>query len=358
MEKKEEERASFYTLGLPAPHIVAPSLAEAYFLPTADYSPLYPCPPPPWPRDWQPARPVARPNWLAIISIRSARAVGTAGPFVYIARRRSRGNAQRGQGKWNTQYTSPLLIRQFCSLRSPDISPSFSPRRNPYPNPGYLGSSSHAAIFKHITADGDHGSTAPGPEGPSSPWVGDNHLLLQGADVLRILLTSYPLSAMKELVMFWLAKGANLALAEPFVAQCAETASQLFTLHDENWHLVFARRLLQNSAMPLRFNVDSTLSGFSAQFLDHNARWETLGIFFAAISRATIDIPFFPLLYTTEEEQFALRRLATKLSDFALEISLSLDCLNDLQLIVQYENFIVHSYVDGDQSVYLFPFSN
>jgi hypothetical protein len=24
--------------------------------------------------------------------------------------------------------------------------------------------------------------------------------------------------------------------------------------------------------------------------------------------------------------------------------------LNDLQLIVQYENFIVHSYVDGDQS--------
>lgn len=153
--------------------------------------------------------------------------------------------------------------------------------------------------------------------------------------------------------MFWLAKGANLALAEPFVAQCAESAGQLFTLHDENWHLVFARRLLQNSAMPLRFNADSNLSGFSAQFLDHNARWETLGIFFAAVSRATIDIPFFPLLYTTEEEQFTLRRLATKLSDFALEISLSLDCLNDLQLIVQYENFIVHSYVDGDQSAYL-----
>jgi hypothetical protein len=68
------------------------------------------------------------------------------------------------------------------------------------------------------------------------------------------------------------------------------------------------------------------------------------------VSRATIDIPFFPLLYNTEEQQYNLRRLATKLSDFALEISLSLDCLNDLQLMVQYENFIVHSYVDGDQS--------
>jgi hypothetical protein len=155
---------------------------------------------------------------------------------------------------------------------------------------------------------------------------------------------------MKDLIMFWLAKGANLALAEPFVNQCAQSVSQLFTYHDDNWHLVYARRLLQNSAQPLHFNDTSDLAGFSAQFLDHNSRWETLGIFFAAVSRATIDIAFFPSLYTTEQDQYTLRRLCTKLCDFALEISLSLDCLNDLQLIMQYENFIVHSYVDGDQS--------
>lgn len=150
--------------------------------------------------------------------------------------------------------------------------------------------------------------------------------------------------------MFWLAKGANLALAEPFVAQCTQSVSQLFTYHDENWHLVYARRLLHNSAQPLQFDETSDLASFSAQFLDHNSRWETLGIFFAAVTRATIDIAFFPSLYTTEQEQYTLRRLCTKLCDLALEISLSLDCLNDLQLIMQYENFIVHSYVDGDQS--------
>lgn len=160
---------------------------------------------------------------------------------------------------------------------------------------------------------------------------------------------------MKELVMFWLAKGANLALAEPFVAQCAESVSQLFAVNDENWHLMYARRLLHNSAQPLQFHQSMNLSEFSMQFMDHNCRWETIGIFFAAVSRATIDISFFPLLYTAAEDQYNLRRLTTKLSDFALEISLSLDCLNDLQLIAQYENFIVHSYVDGDQSKLLFP---
>ncbi|OKO98912.1 hypothetical protein PENSUB_8829 [Penicillium subrubescens] len=252
--------------------------------------------------------------------------------------------------------TAPFKRRRVekPSVRSPDPSPSFEPRRNLYPNPGYLGSSSHAAIFKHITpsTDGEQSTSNQllGSDNVSSQWIGDNHLLLQGADVLRHLLTTYSLSAMKDLVLFWLAKGANLALAEPFVAQCADSISQLFTSHDDKWHLVYAQRLLQNSARLLQFDASSDLESFSAQFLDHNARWETLGIFFAAVSRATIDIPFFPLLYNTEEQQYTLRRLATKLSDFSLEISLSLDCLNDLQLMVQYENFIVHSYVDGDQS--------
>ncbi|KAJ5239473.1 hypothetical protein N7468_004092 [Penicillium chermesinum] len=252
--------------------------------------------------------------------------------------------------------TAPFKRRRIekpSTLPSPDPSPSFTPRRNPYPNPGYLGLSSHAAIFEHIATDkGDHSSTRtlPNNEAPSPQRVGDNHLLLQGAEVLRHLLTAYPLSAMKELANFWLAKGANLALAEPFVADCTESVSQLFKSRDENWHLVYAGRLLQNSAQPLHFLSATPLSEFSMQFLGHNSRWETLGIFFTAVSRATIDIPFFPSLYTSEEERYHLRRLATKLSDFALEISLSLDSLNDLQLIVQYENFIVHSYVDGDQS--------
>jgi hypothetical protein len=58
----------------------------------------------------------------------------------------------------------------------------------------------------------------------------------------------------------------------------------------------------------------------------------------------------FPQLFKTEKDQFILRRLSTKLSDLALDITLSLDCLNDLQLVLQYENFIVHTHVDGDQS--------
>ncbi|KZF19088.1 hypothetical protein L228DRAFT_257174 [Xylona heveae TC161] len=253
---------------------------------------------------------------------------------------------------------SSPLVDQHSNRPSPASPPLFSPRRNPYPNPGYLGSSSHAAIFNHIPQGEDNisGSYFPRdaelPADPSHRSDDGNLLTHQGADVLRQLLDKYSLKLLKELVMFWLKKGINLILAGPFVQQCVESMTDFLmsSLQDENWHLIYARRLLHNSAQPLDFNRTSSLSSFSAQFLNQNVRWESLGIFFSAVSRATFDISFFPSLYTTEQEQYALRRLSTKLTDCALDIALSLDCLNDLQLVFQYENFIVHSCVDGDQS--------
>lgn len=224
----------------------------------------------------------------------------------------------------------------------------FNPRQTPYLNPGYLGSSSHAAIFSHISPDGD-GDTFQATQGSHSD--GDDLLIQQGADTLRQLLSAFPLKGVIDLVTFWLAKGVNLALAGPFVAQCTESMHHLLAcMSDGNWHLAYARQLLQNSARPLEFDQSSTFDAFSAQFLHQNTRWETLGLFFSAVSRATLDVPFFPSLYSTEKGQYGLRRMTMKLCDYILDICLSLDCLNDLQLLFQYENFIVHSHVDGDQS--------
>jgi hypothetical protein len=185
-----------------------------------------------------------------------------------------------------------------------------------------------------------------------SQYTGEHILLIQGADILRQLLNTFPLAAMKDFVNFWLATGANLALAEPFTEKCTENMTRLFSSfsQEDNWHLAYAQRLTQNSREPLQFSSESDIDSFSAQFLDQNFRWESLGIFLSAVSRATIDISFFPSLFKTEKDQFVLRKLSTRLSDVALDIALSLDCLNDLQLILQYENFIVHTHVDGDQS--------
>ncbi|KAJ5301849.1 hypothetical protein N7508_006712 [Penicillium antarcticum] len=254
---------------------------------------------------------------------------------------------------------SPSSAQQYPSRLSPaQPSSSYTPRANPYPNPGFMGSSSHVAIFNQIFPQEYHASETYRASGPDvamlmqSQSAGENLLLIQGADVLRQLLNTFPLAAMKEFVMFWLATGTNLALAEPFTEKCTENMTRLFTTfsQEDNWHLAYAQRLTENSRKPLHFYGMSDISEFSVQFLDQKFRWESLGIFLTAVSRATIDISFFPPLFKTENDQFALRKLATRLSDLALDIALSLDCLNDLQIVLQYENFIMHTHVDGDQS--------
>ncbi|KAJ5087375.1 hypothetical protein N7456_010991 [Penicillium angulare] len=256
-----------------------------------------------------------------------------------------------------SEIVSPEI--SIADGRAPETPPSstFSPRPNPYPNPGYFGSSSHATIFDQIpvdqnsSLDGHNDSTEVLSSTPC-PQMADEILLLQGANTLRLLLNEHQLPILEDFVLFWLAKGANLALAEPFVEACTKKVVEFFTSlsQDGNWHLTCARLLLQNSAKSLNYHAETTASKFSSQFLHANFRWEALGIFFLAVSRATIDINFFPRLYMTREQRSNLRKQSTKLSDYALEITLSLDCLNDIQLVLQYENFIMHSFVDGDHS--------
>lgn len=254
-----------------------------------------------------------------------------------------------------------IVLICLCSRLSPSqSSPSFAPRNNPYPNPGFLGSSSHVAIFNQISPEEYHTpDNMPSAESDMSAIMqsqssGENILIIQGADVLRQLFNTFPLAAMKNFIMFWLETGANMSLAEPFVEQCTKDMSRLFTTftQEENWHLAYAQRLTQNSRAPLEIRT-SEISDFSAQFLDQNFRWESLGIFLSAVTRATIAVSFFPPLYKTEKDRFLLRKMCTSLSDLALDIVFSLDCLNDIQLVFQYENFIVHTHVDGDQSMSL-----
>lgn len=193
--------------------------------------------------------------------------------------------------------------------------------------------------------------------GPPSDWEEVHRTSNQVADLLKQLLSRYTLATMQGLVRFWMARGINLALAGPLVEPCTEAMSYLRSslpsTDQKECSPMLSTHLSQNSQRPLKVSGDSSLSDFTSQFCGSNIRWETLGIFFSAVIRASIDISFFPQLYTTEVEKNELRRLLVKFNRANLDLCLSLDCLNDLQLILQYETFIIYSYVDGDHSKFL-----
>lgn len=232
-----------------------------------------------------------------------------------------------------------------------------------YPNPGHLGRSSHVAIFDEIfPGDADqnvmnNGSAATYNPTSAPAYVEQDFLdnrpqVRQGADLIKSLMETFGLRPLEDLISFWIQKGVNLALAEPFVATFARYSnySCLASFESSNWHVAMALKLSKNTNRPLAITAATTLSAFTAEFLGGNTRWETIGIFMCAALRASMDIPFFPPLYKTNEQKFELRELLLRLATSSLDICLSLDCLNDLQHVLQYEHCIVHSYIYGDQS--------
>ncbi|KAI5924560.1 hypothetical protein F4810DRAFT_129970 [Camillea tinctor] len=253
---------------------------------------------------------------------------------------------------------SQIRNRSEVSSHSPT---TVTARRNVHPNPGYLGPSSHVAIFDRILADQNESPdtativVTPSPLSVHGPSLDQNPLSRQAAELLRQLFDTYDLSSMTSIVSFWNAGGINLALAEPLVETCAKGSNftSLTSFRGQSWHLDFSNRLLENTLRPLEYHDASTLSSYSAQFTGDQTRWETLGIFLSAVLRATMDLPFFPSLYSTEGQKHEFRGLLLQVLDSCLDLCLSLDCLNDLQHICQYENFIIHSYMNGDHSYHL-----
>lgn len=220
-----------------------------------------------------------------------------------------------------------------------------------------MGASSYTTIFKRLP----HGSNDEAAEpfaaqrqqspGQARP-LADSRLISEGAVLIEQLAGTLNVSACVKLVEAWTAKGANLPLAGRFTKRCAETTERLLTAINEGMSeaTTASTNLFIHSRLVLRTHAEGTVEDYCENFCHPNSRWETIGLFCTAVSRAAIDVLSFDSLYETQHQRRRLQTIAMQYSDRCLDIALSLDCLNDLQLILQYENFISHSIVDGDQS--------
>jgi hypothetical protein len=209
-----------------------------------------------------------------------------------------------------------------------------------------------------VVAQQEEAVHSPMSSSPSDAFIIDQ-TTLEKANYALSLLDQLQVSALASLVRFWLKKGVNLALAEPFVETCVDAAVEWRELSDplvgSNDTIQRARDLLENSHRSLMFHKHSTPSEYLQQISGKNLRWESLGIFLTAASRAALDTSSFAPLYNSDERRRGLIKALLYIGDCCLETCLALDCLNDLQLVLQYENLIVHSQVDGDQSQSFFP---
>ncbi|KAJ5807319.1 hypothetical protein N7447_010775 [Penicillium robsamsonii] len=82
----------------------------------------------------------------------------------------------------------------------------------------------------------------------------------------------------------------------------------------------------------LSYSRTQRLNYFSVRCSGENligGRWH----FLTAAARATLDTCYFPLLFTTDRQRRELIKDISLIGDWCLETYLTLDCLNDLQLV-------------------------
>ncbi|KAK8150437.1 hypothetical protein G3M48_001909 [Beauveria asiatica] len=226
-----------------------------------------------------------------------------------------------------------------------------SPASRRYPNPGYLGSSNHTALFNQLELDRDslidaridgHGHD----ELPTRP-TSDASISL-GEDIIEHLFRVCPLAICINLAKSWLDTGANLPLGHAFTAASVQAVENLTT--DPGDRVGLSKQLFHNSSLPLEATSASTERGDATMFNFGTPRWENICLFFISVARATLVIPYLHPALRLREQRHRIIRLAMRYACQSLDLSLSLDCLNDLQLVSQYENFLLHSIVDGDEN--------
>lgn len=227
-----------------------------------------------------------------------------------------------------------------------------------YPNPGYLGSSSHTTLFDQLRFEKDIGPHDCSQEHASSAdtptdYTVDEIRISRGAEFILELHRGSMIRPLARLFETWITKGTNLALAGPFTGPCALTVTRILSQCDggQATALEISRGLFYHSRRPISFNRGTLFDDYCGNLCGKNARWESFGIFFTAVCRAAVDLPYAEPLYGSEQQRRKIQKLSLSYSDRCLDLALPLDCMNDIQLILQYENFISHSQVDGDQSV-------
>jgi hypothetical protein len=170
---------------------------------------------------------------------------------------------------------------------------------------------------------------------------------------MQPLLSNAKLGYLNDLINFWLAKGGQLAAAGAFVQACIESAPSwqaAWSFRTVEQVDEFLQHIRDNSARAFLIQAATSESTFINQFSVGKSRLETLALFIVTAARATVEVTHYPPLYTTDSTRFEFQQLLTRACEKLIELCLSLDCLNDLQLLLQLEHFVLLSNVSGDQS--------
>ncbi|KAH7174934.1 uncharacterized protein B0J16DRAFT_404785 [Fusarium flagelliforme] len=222
----------------------------------------------------------------------------------------------------NLKETTQSLSNEVVSNPSnPAVAESVAPQIR-YPNPGYLGSSSHTALFNHVRKGNGEPFTQGSEEGgqeisPRFDASIDKNLVVVGTQLLKELSCLPNILTYFDLVQNWVVKGANMGLVEPLTQPCSQNTRLVLSTLVGNPEMApsVSQSLFAQSSLPMSANATTTIEDFCNGFDKPKARWETIALFFTAACRAATDIPYVVGVYDTHHDRQNIQATAMRFAE-------------------------------------------
>ena len=231
----------------------------------------------------------------------------------------------------------------------------------PQEQPGFLGSTSYAAVFtensSQIGLDADHEVDGVQLDHSSSPSPEHEKRVKEGAALLGLLSEFH---RFEPFVEQWLDYARGLALIAPYMPACMASIKR--DLYDPFVRarsgkalLAASEMLFKNSARPLKLEPHMSFMDYPTLFTGPNLRWEAVGMLFTAVglSCSMMIASEAALEYAFKSAQIDKRALAHRMleaSDASIAFCEQTGQLNDPVMWLIYENFLLMTLVIGDSS--------
>ena len=235
-------------------------------------------------------------------------------------------------------------------------------RKELYPDPGYLGSSSSNAVFQEIQGQIPVEGTSLVEFALSKDEEARAELLNKrdstkikaGAELLALFCDLVDLELFDTLISRWYNQSLGCSLTSPVLGDSFRSvkklALQIKKSKDMESELLHAsENILRNTLESTRVEPSTTFTEYIGMFTEDHLRWEAVGLVFTVIGLSAIALHPADSLFRSRSQKQRLCKQALDASD-ACFACCDVDQLNDFRIWFLYENMILVSLYYGDLS--------
>lgn len=183
----------------------------------------------------------------------------------------------------------------------------------------------------------------------------DDTKIKAGVDLLAMFCNNETMNIFEKVTQRWTSDSGCFCMIYPLVKPNFEAVKQMADhiakcINVPASLLKMSEQVFKNTLRDVKIHGRITMLDFVGEFTGDNLRWETIGMVFNCIGLGAINTAPSDPLFSSREQRQKIAKQALDSSDACIACVETIDQLNDYRISLLFENFMLHSLINGDGS--------